>query len=230
MEQQRGNKRAVFGIILIVLGFFLIISNYGLLPFRWHHVLISWQGLLILIGTVMLFSRQNQPTGWILIFIGGFFLLPRLMHVSYDWNDLFWPAVLLGLGSIIIIREVTRRRIGRQADADFIDIASFFGGGDRIITSRNFQGGRITAIFGGSKLDLRQARLAEGKNELDLFLMFGGVKLIVPADWNVRMEVSSLFGGFSDKRHFSGKDTSDPGRELVVKGMAIFGGGDLVSF
>jgi len=220
MEKQKGNNRAVFGLILIAVGFILIISHFGILPNDWRHIIISWQALLILIGSVMLFSRQNQPAGGILILIGGFFLVPRVLPGYFEWNDLFWPVILLGVGTIIILREVLKRKNDRKGSPDFIDIVSILGGGDRNIASQNFEGGRITAIFGGGKLDLRKARLAEGVNELDLFLMFGGYKFILPPEWNVRMEVTTILGGFSDKRQYSGTEVRDPSRELVIKGNA----------
>ncbi len=230
MEHHKGNNRAVFGLILIAVGFILIISHFGILPYDWRHIFISWQALLILIGTVMLFSRQNQPAGVILILVGGFFMVPKVVPGHYEWNRLFWPVILLGIGSIIILREVLKRKNDKEGSPDFLDIVSVFGGGDRNIASQNFEGGRITAIFGGGKLDLRKAKLAEGVNEIDMFLVFGGYKIILPPDWNVRLEISTMLGGFSDKRQYSGTEVRDPGRELVIKGIAIFGGGDLASY
>ena len=229
MERQKGNKRAFFGLALIVVGFLLILTHFGFMPFNLRAVIISWPALLVLIGVVMLFSRQNAIGGWVLILIGGIFLMPRILPNYFEWHRLFWPVLLLGLGSIIIIREATKHKYIKSGSADFLDIVAIFGGGDRQITSQNFQGGRITAVFGGSKLDLRHARLSPGDNILDLLLIFGGIKLILPPGWDVKLEVTSIFGGFSDKRIFSNTDVKEPGKELIIKGIALFGGGDLVS-
>jgi predicted membrane protein len=230
MEHQKTNRRALVGLVLIIVGFLLVITHFGLLPSGWSHVIISWPALLILLGAVMLFSRHNYSTGAILIIVGGFFLLGRLWPLTFEMNRLFWPAVLLGLGSVMLIREVTKRRYNKDSGPDFIDIIDLFGGGDKKISSKNFQGGKVTAIFGGSKLDLRNAELAPGQNELDVFLMFGGIKLLVPSGWDVRIEVFSIFGGFSDKRNMGGNNVKESGKELVIKGLTLFGGGDLVSF
>jgi hypothetical protein len=40
----------------------------------------------------------------------------------------------------------------------------------------------------------------------------------------VQVEVVSIFGGFSDKRHSS---TIDRDKKLIIKGVAIFGGGEI---
>jgi len=98
-----------------------------------------------------------------------------------------------------------------------------------IITTNNFRGGKITALFGGSKIDLTKAQLAPGKNILDVFCMFGGSTLIVPENWNMKIEVTSVLGGFSDKRHIRQDTVKDVGKELIIRGFVMFGGGELKS-
>lgn len=48
-------------------------------------------------------------------------------------------------------------------------------------TSPQFEGGRITALFGGVELDLLHATLAADA-ELDVTAVFGGVDVTVPDD------------------------------------------------
>jgi hypothetical protein len=230
MEKHKNNKRALLGLLLVVLGFVLIASNFQLFHFAWRPVVFSWQGLLILIGLFFLLSREAKATGLILIGIGGFFLVPRIWDLPWGWHQMFWPAVLLGLGAILIIRSLTRNRQDIHEGTDYIDDMVIFGGGDKLVTSQEFKGGRVTAIFGGNKYNMNNAQLAKGRNIIDVFLVFGGSKFIIPSEWDVRNEVSAVFGGFSDKRHIRKDIVKDPSRELVIKGVALFGGGDIVSY
>ena len=230
MENQKNNKRAILGLILVIIGFILVASNFNLFPFGWKPIVFSWQALLILIGLFFLLSREAKATGWILICIGGFFLIPRLWDVPWGWHELFWPALLLGLGGILIVRGMARRGDPIDDGPDYIDDVSIFGGGDRVLSTQNFKGGRVTAIFGGSKYNMTHAQLAKGRNEIDIFTVFGGCKFIIPPDWELRIEVSAIFGGFSDKRSLRKDMARDPSKELIIKGVAIFGGGDVVSF
>lgn len=219
------------GLILVLVGIVVIIANFNLVPFGLRPVLFSWPALLILLGLFFLISRESKPTAWILIGIGGIFMLPRMFHdLPWDWDELFWPAMLVGLGAILIARGVARKRDEEGEGPDHIDDMSIFGGGDRVISSQNFKGGRVTAIFGGSKYNFLNAELAKGRNVIDIFTVFGGCKFIVPQDWEVRIEVAAIFGGFSDKRALRKDIVRDPSKELVIKGIAIFGGGDVVSF
>jgi predicted membrane protein len=231
MENQRSNKRAFLGLILVLVGVVVIVANFNLFPFGLRPVLFSWPALLILLGLFFLLSREAKTAGWILILVGGLFMIPRVWHeVPWGFHELFWPALLVGLGAILIARGVSRRREPMDEGPDFIDDMSIFGGGDRVISSQSFKGGRVTAIFGGSKYNMRTAQLAKGRNIIDIFTVFGGAKFIIPEDWEVRIEVSAIFGGFSDKRNIRKDIPRDPSKELVIKGLAIFGGGDLVSF
>jgi predicted membrane protein len=230
MEDHKTNSRAIIGILLICAGLLLIAVNFNWLPWNIRGIVFSWPGLLILIGLFLLISHQNRISGFILIGIGAFFMIPRIWDVSFDWHHLFWPFVLVAIGMLLITRRWGIQRIPVENRTDFIDDVSIFGGGDKVITCQNFRGGKITSFFGGSKIDLRSANLAKGRNVIDVFAMFGGTKLIVPTNWDVKIEVSSLFGGFSDKRRPRPDEIRDPTRELVIKGITIFGGGEMEGF
>ena len=229
MEDFKSNRRAILGILLILGGMLLIATHLGWIPWSFRSVIISWQMLLIVLGLFFIFSRDNTPAGLILIAVGAFFLLPRFLPMSFEYRRLIWPVLLVAFGIVLILRRTNRQEI--PADSlDYIDDMSIFGGGDKMITSQNFKGGKLTSIFGGSKINMLKADLAKGQNIIDIFAMFGGTKLIIPASWNVKIEITSLFGGFNDKRTAPPDNVIDPSRELIIKGIVIFGGGDIVSF
>ncbi|HDR89920.1 MAG TPA: hypothetical protein ENN63_09890 [Bacteroidetes bacterium] len=235
MERSRFHRSAVVGLIFIFAGLFLIAGNMNLIHYPLRHILFSWPMLLVALGVIFLASREGSLTGWILLIIGGFFLVPRIFPgVHFEFHLFFWPVLLIGLGLVMIFRFAGHngKMIHRTEvnDEDYLDDVAIFGGGKKMFTSQNFQGGKITAIFGGSEIDLRQAKMAKGKVYVDYFAMFGGTKLFVPGDWDVKVEVSSIFGGFSDKRAADPRIVRDPSKQLIIKGVAIFGGGDLVDF
>ncbi len=225
----------MLGIALMFLGLFLIADMADIIPWRLRDFVFTWQALLIFLGLIFLSNKENKGTGLILIAIGSFFLLPRIIDVPYYWRSLFWPSILIVVGLLIIFG--TRRQGGssyfgdkkKARGEDFLDDVAVFGGGDRIINSQNFQGGKITNIFGGSKIDLTQAKLAPGENSIEVLMIFGGSKLIIPEGWNVRVEVNSVFGGFSDKRVRS-KVVPESEGTLIIAGIAIFGGGEITNY
>jgi len=111
---------------------------------------------------------------------------------------------------------------------DFIDSTSIFGGVKKNIISKNFKGGDITNIMGGSEIDLTQADI-KGTVRIDLTQVFGGTKLIVPSNWQVKAQMAAIFGGVEDKRSI--QNTSlDPNKILILDGTSIFGGIEIRSY
>ncbi len=230
MDSHGKNNRIVLGILLIAIGVVLIAVNMQWIPFIIRDWLISWQMLLIVIGLVLLASKPNKGPGLILIFIGGFFMTIDYLDNAYYLHKIFWPSLIIFVGLLFIFRGKKVGHWGSKeliTDDEYLDDVAVFGGGHKIITSKNFQGGKVTAIFGGSTIDLSQAQLANGINMIDSVTLFGGVKIIVPRDWDIHIEVTAIFGGFTDKRIEDPHIVHDPSKKLVVKGIAVFGGGEL---
>lgn len=159
-------------------------------------------------------------------------MIPLLFRETFHMYDMFWPSIFIIIGVIFI---VTKRRgwnavsKGMIGD-DYIDYVNVFSGGERQIVSQNFKGGKISAVFGGIELDLTKAKLAPGRNDLEIACVFGGATIIVPDNWFVTIEVTPILGGFSDTRKISPGRTVESTSQLVIKGAVVFGGGEVKSY
>ena len=234
-------KKVVFGIVVVIAGLLLLAFNFNLLSMEYKHVIFSWQMLLIAIGVISLIGREGRGPGYILIAIGVFFIIPELFDFHISFVKLFWPVLLIVIGILILFNRGGRyprhwhhdsMRTGNEGvrlDDGYINESNIFSGSKHKVIHQDFKGGKISNIFGGTEIDLSMATLAEGRNELFIECIFGGVTLIVPSDWKVIMNVSSILGGFSDKRSIV-KENPDATRMLVVRGSAIFGGGEIKSY
>jgi len=100
--------------------------------------------------------------------------------------------------------------------------AAVFSGVDRHISTLDFHGAQCIAVFGGCKMDLRDAQIQGRQSVLETYAIFGGVEIRVPEGWEVVNRGVAIFGGISDKRAQSSKG-SDPKR-LILEGAAIFVG------
>jgi predicted membrane protein len=233
IEKDQGRSRAILGIVLLIIGATLIANQFNIIPFQIRDYIFTWQAILILIGILMLTRKENTFTGYILIGVGAFFLLPRVIDLPFEYRNLFWPVFIILMGILLIFRSTNifgGGRIDRGFSDDYIDDINIFGGHNRKINSMTFRGGKITSAFGGGTYDLTSAQLAPGTNILDQITIFGGSKLIVPNDWDIKIEVVAIFGGFSDKRGKLPVQTSLSEKRLVIKGIAIFGGGEIISY
>lgn len=218
------NKRSRLGWILIIIGSIFLARNLDVFDFEIPYYLTSWQMILILVGLVLLFTNSNKGSGISLVIIGGFFLINDIYDIDMRT---YWPLILVVIGIAFLLGRGRYRGSKSELTKDYIDEIAIFGGGDRIITSQNFQGGKLTAMFGGIDVDMRESKLGPGNHTLDVFTMFGGVSIKVPEDLSVKVSVVSILGGFSDERRNSKNMESN--NHLEIKGFVMFGGGSVES-
>jgi len=250
---QRSGK-ALVGLILLTIGCILLLQTLDL--FFIPSWVLSWPVFLILIGC-FIGSRQgfNQPSAFMPVIIGLIFLSNRILP-DMNLSRLFWPFIIIALGIWMILGKKNRRfpddfgRWSREPDIvppgrayaepdnqqyqdpaeateDRIESVSIFGGVKKNIVSKNFKGGEIVNFFGGSEINLIQADI-NGRVNLEVVQVFGGTKIIVPANWVIHSEMVAIFGGIEDKRPPQPNAAGD--KVLVIQGTSIFGGIDIKSF
>lgn len=247
MEQKNSNKRFYFGVILIVVGIIMILEKLNLIPESVSDLLISWQMLLVGIGILSLIGG-NRVGGTILILVGTFFMIPELIDVPYEIRQIYWPLILVAIGVALLLRHRDRQNalagidpgvkaplehelINNNNSHDSFDDFVIFGGREIFINSQAFAGGKATSIFGGMEFDLRKANMRPGGAVIDCVSVFGGCGFKIPMDWNVRNEVTTLFGAFTDKRGDTFNERYyDPSKTVVIKGVSIFGGIEVKHF
>ena len=237
MEDHRSKVggRIFLGAIFLIFGILFLLSNFELVEFSIPRIIFSWQIILIIIGAIIIIN-SNDVAGYILITIGTVFLLSK--YYGFNAWDL-WPIILIILGIYLLFNFGRRPKFhhkhfserfdskGIELSEDILDETAIFGGGKKFITSKNFQGGKATAIFGGLEIDLYDTKLAPGEQVIDVFAMFGGISFHVPRDWKVIIKITPLFGGFQDERRRSPDLESSTDKVLIIKGTVLFGGGEV---
>ncbi len=223
-------KKLMFGLIVITAGFLLLGFNMGYLDPHYKSIIFSWKMLLVAFGLTHLFTRE-WPVGVILLLAGAILLGPDLTGIEYRISELLWPMLLIGFGLILIVKKGFNIRgndtaISSASTGDgVIEEINIFSGQRHTVTTQVFQSAKLINIFGGSEIDLTKAGMEKESATVEMICLFGGFKLIIPADWEVRVEAISLLGGIADKRStiLAGATT----KKLVIKGVAILGGGEI---
>jgi predicted membrane protein len=222
------------GVVVLIIGLVFLLRKMDLhLP----HWVFSWPMLLIVIGFVMGAKNKFQGAGWfILTFIGTVFLINDILPWQWQLQRFFWPIILIVIGLFMISRASTRNRRFDEIAADsgnpsaspedFLQSTTIFSGTNKVILSKNFRGGTVTTIFGGTELNFMQADL-NGEVVLEITAMFAGIELIVPSHWDVKLDMNTVFGGIEDKRMVV---PASANKILVLKGTCLFGGVDLKSY
>ena len=246
-------KSFVFALLVMAAGVLLFAFNMGALPVAYKGVVLSWQMLLIAIGFISFFSCRTWFCGFILVLLGGFFLLPKLDIPGLDFVRQNVWAIILTLAGIVILCKLlffrncfwsnarchTHFSSGNKSDdnwkvyssnetykSGYIDRNCVFGGDKEKWDVKNFKGGEVNSVFGGIELDLSMAQLAEGVHHLELNSVFGGIVLYVPVDWKIEINKTQVFGAFTDNRPKPNFEV-DENRVLIIEANAVFGGGEI---
>ena len=219
----------IWGVILTLLGLGLLLDHMGIISIDriWHF----WPSLLILAGIFNLRAPERRFWGLLLI-LGGAFLQFRELGLPYFGWVQFWPLVFISIGLLLMWNALEARKRPAPSCASGPDPrtnlheAVVFGGIERRITTQDFQGGNISAVFGGVEIDLTEANMQADEATLEINAVFGGVELRLPHTWQVAFRGSPIFGGITDKTRTRPPNDPDNAKlkVLVLTGAVIFGG------
>lgn len=256
-EKSHKRGKVVGGILLVTVGSLLMARELGAeIP----HWVFSWKTFLIGLGIMVGFKHGFKYNSWIILILIGLSFTIADIYPELSIRPLLWPFLIILFGLFIIFKPRRKRdyynnrfrhrrhwREWQQEEKyknyfsevdsatststnEIIDSVTFMGGIKKKIISKNFKGGDVTVIFGGAELDFIQADLNENV-VLEITQIFGGTKLIVPAHWEIKSELVSIFGSIEDKRPTLPKAVgNEPAKILILKGTTIFGGIDIKSF
>lgn len=82
---------------------------------------------------------------------------------------------------------------------------------------------QLIAVMGGGELDFREAQLAPGVTELNVFALMGGFEIIVPPGLAVDCNGVAIMGGFAHADH-APQQLSAEAPVLKINGFVMMGG------
>jgi predicted membrane protein len=220
MSNRLLSTQGVVGGVIVVLGLLLLLDTTGV--FETGPLFRFTPSLFVLVGLYALYaSRFRNLVGPVtLIVVAGSVQLVTLDIV--EWADLvvLWPALVILFGLSLLAGRF-RRRVP-TTERSYLELLAVFGGVNRRAVGSEFEGASLTALFGGTTLDLRDVRPAERPVEVTVMVLFGGAEVVVPRGWNVEFDVLPVLGGTDDERLRVEPDHE--GVDLVLRGTVAFGG------
>ena len=246
-------KKIVIGFIIMMVGAFLLFDNMGFFLPVVRHLVFSWQAVVIAIGIILLVDKpsDHKIVGSILILIGTLFILPKIL--PFNISSFIIPVIIIAIGIGFIIKAATRKNEYKDCETWFSQQPEYkkhftnfeknvttneggvirkeyiFAGSKEKWTQGKLKNLEIEAVFSGVQLDLTQAELADDIKVaacIKVSSVFSGVILYVPDDWNIMVQKTGVFGGFTDSR--PNRVLQIAGEKLVILEVeAIFGGGEI---
>jgi predicted membrane protein len=247
-EQNRDGSKVIAGVIIVAVGVALLLRNIGFLLPHW---LFTWPMILILVGIYTGVKHNFKNNSWLIVTgIGVFFLVKRFIP-SLHLEPFFWPLIIIGIGVVYILnpgkkfgsnwKQIDNDDKSKLSDSwqgfasdeaidsnDEFKISSIFSGVKRNIITKNFKRGQIRTIFGGAEIDMSQADMTS-PSYINVEVAFGGVEILVPANWTIQNDIQGVFHGVEDKR-YNNAVVVDPNKILVLKGNCAFGGIEVKSY
>lgn len=219
-------NRVLWGLALIVVGVIFGLNAMGYTDI--NIFFDGWWTLFIIVPCVSGLLRGKEITGNLWGLAIGLVLLGAAQGLL-DFRiirKLAFPAILVICGAAILVKAM----IGDRGARKFVeqhrhetgnqDYWATFSSQNLSFSGERFRGVKLTAVFGGIKCDLRGA-LLETDVVVDATAIFGGVTIIVPQGYRVRLVSNSIFGGVSeDVPHASQEGLIT----VFVNGNCLFGG------
>jgi predicted membrane protein len=209
----------ISGLIILGLGIGFLLDNLNVIDFG-KFLSLYWPSLLIIIALYQLVTRSaNIFWSFILLVAGIIFQVNTLYDLPINFWGIFWPAMLILFGMQLIFSKIVMPRPKASTDSE-INAFVGFGGQDIRNAAKTFEGGELTALFGGIKADLRDTEISGEIANLKVTAMFGGIELTVPRNWKVEVTGLPLFGGWDNKTRPEGDNI----KTLKVNASVMFGG------
>ena len=232
-QYDRGGGRELFGLAIILIGVGLLMNSLNILPFG-PIVARIWLPLLFIGIGVFQFSRTRGNDGRLggafFVLFGSLLLMSKLNYWDISFGKLIGPAILIWIGVSMLVKRsrpqslrVPHVKFGMDQSTDpndFIQATAMLGGFHRKCSSQQFRGGDVTAIMGGGKIDLREARMQTDEAVIEVFALMGGIEIQIPMDWTVDQRFTPILGGFEDKTRQAPGNT----KRLAIHGTTIMGG------
>jgi predicted membrane protein len=238
-EPRPGTRRfsagLLIGLSIIGWGVAILLHQMGIVGDR---IFGLWPIILVVFGLANLFEdgRGGRHVWGIVMLTCGLLLMGNELNLFRVRWDMIWPVIIIAVGVVMIwqamggnlnfrgtLKGGFDRWTTKLTDVD-VDAMAVFGGFKRKLQTKQFRGGRVVAMFGGYQLDLRNCDIEAQEATLEATSMFGGGEIRVPETWNVVIEATGIFGGYSDDRHVMDNELPPNAKKLIVRGVALFGG------
>lgn len=228
------NGRYIFGIVLIGLG--LIFFACQFLDCSAGYIIGTfWPLIIIGVGlSHIIKSKSSLINGIIILTIGLLLQASRLDLLPWGFWGTLWPLALIMIGLYMLFNRDKVKKgdshfegfVGfnnsSENGTDYVSANAFFSGNKERVVSDNFKGGTISAYFGGTELDLRNATIDPNGAFLEVNAAFGGIEIFVPYNCKVRVKGTPFLGGIDNKTHFA--DVPENAPIITINAFVAFGG------
>jgi len=172
----------VVGLAIALFGVALLLDRLGVA--RLADLLYYWPVLLIVFGASIIWQALRGSTG-----------------ASGEQQPIVAPGLIFIIIFFSVLFAVRGEWRNGEASDPSVTMFGIMSRDARVSDAVEFRGAEMTSVMGGTRLDLRQARIAPGEEAvIHVFGLMGKVEVIVPDDWVVDVSALQVMGGVDDNR------------------------------
>lgn len=219
-------RNVLWGLVLIAIGLVWALNETGVTSI--NVFFDGWWTLFIIVPCFIDLFKAGDKTGNLIgLLIGVALLLSAQGVVDFDivWR-LLVPAILIAIGISMIFKDA----IGNKVNSEIKKLnenkkhnnvyCATFSGQEAKFENEEFEGADLTAVFGGTKCDLKNAIINKDV-VINASAIFGGIEIYVPSNVKVKIKSTPIFGGVTNKAECEPKEDA---HTIYVNGLALFGG------
>lgn len=218
----------IIGFLLIFIGLILGLNAFGITNINLFFS--GWWTLFIIIPSLVgLINDKEKTSSLIFLIIGVWLFLAERDLIEYELLiKLLLPVILISIGLLLVFKdvlsingkEIKKINANNKENNNYIAV---FGSQDLKFEDEKVENLDLKSLFGGIKLDLRDAKI-EKDIVINTLSVFGGIDIYVPDDVKVKVSSTPFFGGVEVKRK---KQSSKKEITIYLNSVCIFGGVDV---
>ena len=218
----------IIGFLLIFIGLILGLNAFGITNINLFFS--GWWTLFIIIPSLVgLINDKEKTSSLIFLIIGVWLFLAERDLIEYELLiKLLLPVILISIGLLLVFKdvlsingkEIKKINANNKESNNYIAV---FGSQDLKFEDEKVENLDLKSLFGGIKLDLRDAKI-EKDIVINTLSVFGGIDIYVPDDVKVKVSSTPFFGGVEVKRK---KQSNNKEITIYLNSVCIFGGVDV---
>ena len=218
----------IIGFLLIFIGLILGLNAFGITNINLFFS--GWWTLFIIIPSLVgLINDKEKTSSLIFLIIGVWLFLAERDLIEYELLiKLLLPVILISIGLLLVFKdvlsingkEIKKINANNKESNNYIAV---FGSQDLKFEDEKVENLDLKSLFGGLKLDLRDAKI-EKDIVINTLSVFGGIDIYAPDDVKVKVSSTPFFGGVEVKRK---KQSSKKEITIYLNSVCIFGGVDV---
>lgn len=239
---RRAPKGLFWGLLVVAVGVIILLDQMGIVSAS-HIFEFFWPAIFIFFGLDGLLFEGGPGRFWgAFLTVAGVLLVLNNFHYIRVRFAVIWPLAIIFWGLWIMVQAFGggdqrwkskwvnswAERVKQSAKFDstesWFDYAAVFSYTERRITSKNFKGAKIAAVFGGFKIDLTDAEIEGDQAVIHADAVFGGGEIRVPETWIISTpQTAGVFGAYKNETRRQVPEGS-AAKRLIITGAAVFGG------